>query len=101
MAARYGDRIVSTLNADLVKEIQERSIQQCVDLSLDLIDSMLGVGDSSMSREDRIARFQIDAADGTLDVLKVIRPDLYQRTVKQMVVDVGNSPLVTYQPETA
>ena len=89
---------MSTVNADLIAEIQERSLDRCVDLSLSIIDASLGIGDKNLSRQDRIARFYDDAQSGALDAMKVIRPDLYREAIRQYVKDVGNSPLITFEP---
>lgn len=90
---------MSSMTADLAKEIKDRSVEQIMDATLPLIEEMLGVGDTSMTREQRIERFYDDANSGALDVLKVIRPDLYRQTVRQMAKDVGMSPLITYGPD--
>lgn len=85
---------MSTILPSLVEEIQKRAVDAIVSLNLEAIDAILGVGDTQLTPAQRIARFWDDANSGALDIMKGLRPDLYERTVNEFVRDVGASGLV-------
>lgn len=90
--------MISDLNAELVAEVQRRSIDQCLELALELASAVDGVGDHTLTRAQRIQQFMARAASGSLDIMKDLRPDLYRQAVKQYLDDIKASPLVG-QPE--
>ena len=85
---------MSTILPSLVEEIEKRAVKEIVELNLDAIDAILGVGDTALTPAQRIARFWDDANSGALDIMKGLRPDLYDRTVNEFVRDVNASGLV-------
>jgi hypothetical protein len=86
---------MSAINASLIDEIQKRSIEQCIDLTTQLVDSQLGVGDQNVNREERMARFVDYAQRGVLDALKGIGAPVYNTLVHEYVDDMKHSPYVT------
>ncbi len=88
---------MSAINAELVDEIKKRSIAQCIDLTTQLVDSQLGVGDQNISREDRIARFVDYAQRGVLDALKGIGAPVYDQLVREYIDDMAHSPYMKEQ----
>lgn len=84
---------MSAVNAELVDDIKKRAFDECIDLAQAMIASQMGVNDHALSRGQRIARFVERAQSGALDAMKGINPDLYRRTVRQYVDDIGNSPI--------
>ena len=81
----------------MVSEIQKRAMQRCLDLSLALIDRMLGpdgetFGDGPIGRGDRILRFQELTQSGAMDILQVQSPKVYNMLLKQYVKDIRESP---------
>jgi hypothetical protein len=81
----------------MVNEIKERAMQRCLDLSLALIDRMLGsdgetFGDGPIGRGDRILRFQDLSQSGALDILEVQSPKVYQKLLQQYIKDIRESP---------
>lgn len=91
---------MTRVNADLMEEIQKRAFQKCMDLTNELVDSQLGVGDHQLNRAERIARFVDYAERGVLDALKGIGAPVYQKLVNEYIRDIGNSPYITQQPES-
>lgn len=85
---------MASLTAELLGEIRERAKTEALAISKDLIAVMDGVDDETLSRADRIARFLDDAQSGALDVMKVIRPDLYDKAIADYQRDVAQSPLM-------
>lgn len=87
------------LNVELMDEVRQQAFDRCIDLSKELIASMLGpdgetVGDKPLDRGQRIARVEDMARRGVMDMLKVISPKVYDNLVKQYVRDVDESPLM-------
>lgn len=89
---------MSAVNAQLVGEIQKRATRECIDLAMTLMDSQLGVGDHTINREDRIARFVDYAERGVLDALQGIGAPVYQTLVDEYIEDMMNSPYMTMAP---
>jgi len=94
-------------NVELWNEIREQAFSRTLDLATEMIEASLGpdgeaYGDRSISRGNRILRFQMDAQSGALDILKVQSPRIYEDYVKQYLRDINESPLVqpaqTQQP---
>ena len=87
----------SPTQVEMVSEIQKRAMQRCLDLSLALIDRMLGpdgetFGDGPIGRGDRILRFQELTQSGAMDILQVQSPKVYNMLLKQYVKDIRESP---------
>jgi hypothetical protein len=83
----------------MMDEVRQQAFDRCIDLSKELIASMLGsdgetVGDKPLDRGQRIARVEDMARRGVMDMLKVISPRVYDNLVKQYVRDVDESPLM-------
>ena len=90
----------SPTQVEMVSEIQKRAMQRCLDLSLALIDRMLGpdgetFGDGPIGRGDRILRFQELSQSGAMDILQVQSPKVYNMLLKQYVKDIRESPFET------
>lgn len=83
---------MSTLTADLVEEVKKQAIDELVDLNMQLVDQMLGVGDQNISRADRIARFVDYAERGVLDALKGMGAPVYDKLVREYKDDMMHSP---------
>ncbi len=81
--------MANSLTAEMVTEIRQRSIDQSLVISRALIESQLGVDDHNLSRGERVGRFIDFAQSGVLDVLKVIKPTLYNELVNQYQKDVA------------
>lgn len=83
----------------LLKDVEEQSLDRCMDLSLALIDTQLGpdgsaYGDVAVARADRIARF-IDLAErGVLDELEVMSKPTFDMLLRDYLHDVAASQLV-------
>jgi hypothetical protein len=93
------------LNLELMQEVREQAIAECMDLSENLIDSMLGpdgetVGDRPLDRGHRIARVEDMSRRGVMDILKVISPPVYEKIVRQYIRDIKDSPLMQPQEPT-
>lgn len=83
----------TALSVDMLNEVRERARQQCMELSLAMIEALLNpdgstYGDTNLSRPQRVARFIQDAESGALDILKVQSPTIYERYVRDYVHDV-------------
>lgn len=83
--------------ADLVDEVQERAMRRITELAEELLKRMhradgTTFGDVPLSRGERILRFQDYAQRGVLDALRVVKPELLERMVKQYRDDVMSSP---------
>lgn len=89
--------MASPTHVAMVNEIKERAMQRCLDLSLALIDRMLGsdgetFGDGPIGRGDRILRFQDLGKSGALDILQVQSPKVYEKLLQQYIRDIRESP---------
>ena len=85
--------------ADLVDEVQKRLLIRAPEIAREVVrrfirDDGTAPGDGTLSRGERIARFQDYASNGTLDMLKTVKPDLLERMVRQYEKDITESPLV-------
>lgn len=97
---------MSESEVELMNDVRDQALQECLDLSLELIKSQLGTdgnafGDHEISPSDRIARF-VDYADrGILDILKGMGAPVYDTLVREYVQDMMKSPLMQPTPKTA
>jgi hypothetical protein len=79
---------VSILNAELVKTVEERSVDKLLDLNLDLFKAVDGVGNDAIDRSTRILRFLDLAQRGVLDILDGMGAPAYGRLLRQYERDM-------------
>jgi hypothetical protein len=96
---------MGSAEVELMNTVRDQALQECVDLSLELIASQLdrgnAFGDRPISRADRIARF-VDFADrGILDILEGMGAPVYEVLIAEYIVDMEASPLMQPTPSTA
>lgn len=80
---------------DLMDDVQEQSLERCMDLTMALIESQLGpdgnaYGDTPMTRDDRIARFEDYARRGVLDALRQMGAPVYDQLVREYRDDMAH-----------
>lgn len=89
----------ANLSISLLNDVEDQALDQCMDLTLAVLDSQLGpdgraYGDTDVSRADRIARF-IDLANrGVLDVLQEMSKPTFDMLIRDYLHDVQASQLI-------
>lgn len=89
-----------------MNDVQKQALQECLDLSIEMINSQLGsdgnaYGDRPLTPAERVARF-VDFADrGILDILRGIGAPVYETLVREYVEDMKKNPLMQPTPSTA
>ncbi len=85
------------LPADLVDEVTERATRRLVDMAVEVTDRQMRpdgttYGDSDLDRGQRILRI-LDYADrGVLDAMRIVKPPLLERWIKQFEHDIQGTP---------
>lgn len=91
--------MADALPAEMLKDVQEIALEECIEISLELLDNVIGAdgssfGDRELSRGNRILRFMDDAESGALDILRVQSPEVFASYVQEYRDDIANSPIV-------
>lgn len=94
------------VSVELANEAAERAVREIADYQTIVTELNLGsqgqsYGTKTMSREDRILAFMVDAKDGALDFLKLVNEQFYRDYVHQFVRDVLASPIMRGTPGVA
>lgn len=79
---------MSQINAQLVDDVQERAIDELLELNLAALEAADGIGNSALDRSERLARFAEYASDGTLDVLRGMNAPAYDHLVAEYNRDI-------------
>lgn len=100
-------------NVQMMNEVRRLAMQECRDLSREIIGSLLDkdgstVGDRPLTLGERVERFVDDADSGALDILRAQsndpgygRPTIYEQYVRQFVQDMTRAPITQAQAEVA
>jgi len=87
-----------TLPMDMLQEIHEESLAECLSITADLMKELVGTnlhvyGNVELTRAQRIERF-VDFADrGVLDVLQTIAEPTYEMLLRDFERDMASSQI--------
>ena len=83
--------------ADLVDAVTERATRRLVDMAVEVTDRQMRpdgttYGDTELDRGQRILRILDYAERGVLDAMRVVKPPLLERWVRQFTKDIQGTP---------
>lgn len=86
----------SMISRESLDELQERAVEQCIDILMGVADAMIGSddlvwGDDVLRRPERIAKWVADERDGVFVHLQAIAPEQYLKRRRQFIKDVQDA----------